>query len=142
MKTHDADYMRAFLDQCHCFRTRQQALNFIDRDIPVETQDFSDKCVDVEAYEKGFVVHQNYFLSEKEVAGVPEQYVKLSTVRTGYIGSIIENLNKGWFIYFSEVKSDNSRVFALLTSKSTLFMTSLQLSALISLLKRSICILQ
>ena len=124
MKTHDADYMRAFLDQCHCFRTRQQALNFIDKDIPVETQDFTDKCVDMEAYEKGFVVHQNYLLSVKEVAGVTEQYVKLSSVRTGYIASIIENLNKGWFIYFSEV-------FALLKSRSTLVMISTTLQALI-----------
>ena len=131
MKTHDADYMRAFLDQCHCFRTRQQALNFIDKDIPVETQDFTDKCVDMEAYEKGFVVHQNYFLSVKEVAGVTEQYVKLSSVRTGYISSIIENLNKGWFMYPSEIKSDISWVFDLLKSRSTLIIISTTLPALI-----------
>ena len=95
LKVSEGEHMTDFLDNCHCFRLKKQAMNYVKRNIPLKQQTFNDKCHTLDRYEKNWVVYNNVLIHENThtVSVANRPYKKLSLERKGYIDKIITNLN-------------------------------------------------
>ena len=95
LKTDDGTFMQHFLTHTHCFRTRKKALAYIARNIPIDKQDFADKCNTLARYEShGFIVYNNQLLEQNSINVANMPFKKLSLSRTDYLSSIISNLEE------------------------------------------------
>ena len=94
LKTSEGHYMKGFLAQCHCFHSKLQAEAFVRRNIPLEDQNFDDKCLSLEQYERMHVVHKNIYLEEDNIRVSYKAFKKLSSEIDAYINKILENLRE------------------------------------------------
>ena len=95
LKTSEGEFMTNFLDHCHCFRLKRQAVNYVKRNIPLDQQTFNDKCHTLEKFEKSWVVYKNILIHENTytINVLERPYKKLTLERQEYIDKIIKNLN-------------------------------------------------
>ena len=95
MKTVDDTYMQYFLSHTHCFRTRKKATDYIARNIPIDKQNFADKCGTLRRYEShSFVVYNNILLEQNSINVANMPFKKLSLSRQKYLSEIISNLEE------------------------------------------------
>ena len=87
--------MGYFLSHCHCYRNLRKAKAYIKKNIPIESQDFSDKCKSLKHYENSpYIIYNNILLQQNHVNIANMPYVRLSTNRVPYLDTILANLEQ------------------------------------------------
>ena len=92
LKANYGPNLQSFLDHTHCVNSKIEAQRILAQDLQYQQYDV-DKCKSLSEYETSpVVVYQNHIIEKPKTAIQKEKYDPLSSIREGYLDTIIENL--------------------------------------------------